>query len=99
RGRFRDRIVADENEGSAVGCGPAEIRVAQRIACPVQSRRLAVPDADNAVVFAVRRGGGQLRTLHGIDCQLFVDARPEDDVLLVEEFTLPDELQVVAGEW
>lgn len=70
-------VVAHQCHRAAVGGGAGEHRMAQRAAGPVEPWRLAVPDADDAVVAARVERDRQLRTHHRGGRELFVHARLE----------------------
>ena len=77
--RFRVRIVTDEGHNATQGRRSGEHRVAQCVGCPIHTRCLAVPNADNPVVDGVGLGGRKLGTHHGGRCVLLVQALGELD--------------------
>ena len=84
--RFRRVVVAHHHDGAAERRGAGEIGVAEDVAGAVDARALAVPDAEDAVVFAVAAQLGLLRAPDGGRGEILVQARLEDDVVLVENF-------------
>jgi len=90
---FRRVIVAREDEHATVLGGACGVSVLEDVATAIHAGTLPVPDGEHAVVLRVRiqvdllgapdRGGGEV----------FVDARLEFDVMLVEELLrLPERL-------
>ena len=67
-------VVAHQRDRAALVRGAGERGVAQRVAGAVEPRRLAVPDADDAVVAAGIERDGQLGAHHRGGRQLFVHA-------------------------
>ena len=79
RGRLRRGIVADDGHDTAVHRRAGEHGVSDRITAAVESRALAVPDADHAVVTSVREGHRQLAAHHGGRRQFLVHSGLHDD--------------------
>src|ERR1700722_17447804 len=77
---------------------PHQIRVPQRIAGTVKSRRLAVPEASDTPDPRVVRSGCELAALDGRSGQFLVDGRPEHDVVTGQDVRVALKLQVVAGQ-
>ena len=86
-------VVARQHENAAVpGCARG-VRVLEDVAAAVDARSLAVPHREHAVVFRVRVQVDLLRAPDRGGRKVFVDARLEFDVMLVEELPrLPQRL-------
>ena len=72
RAALRGRVVAHERDRPALVRRAGERGVAKRIARPIQTRCLAVPDADDAVVPTRIQCDGQLRAHHRRGGELLV---------------------------
>ena len=81
RRTLRARVLADERDRTAEVGGAGEQRVTQRVAGSVETRGLAVPDADHAVVPGRVEGDAQLRAHHGGGGEFLVERRPMDEVM------------------
>ena len=91
-------VVAHQRQHTAVFGRAGEVGVAEHVAGAVDAGPLAVPDAEDAVVFAL---AAQLRLLRAPQrrCRQFlVDAGLEDDVVGVEQRRDPHELLVETAE-
>ncbi len=71
-------VVADDRDHAAVAGGAREDAVTDRVVGPVEPGRLAVPEAEHAVVLALRAGIGELAAHHRGGCELLVHAGPHD---------------------
>ena len=79
RRRLGGRVVADDGHHAAVPGRAGEDAVADGVAGAVEAGRLAVPDADDAVVALVGERVGELAAHHRGGGELLVDARADDD--------------------
>ena len=79
-------VVAHQHERAAVLGRAGEIGVAEDVAGTVDARALAVPDAEDAVVFALAAHLGLLRAPDGGGGEVFVEAGLEENVVPVEPF-------------
>ena len=73
------RIVADDGDDATTVRRPGEDGVANGVAGAVEPRRLAVPDADNAVVALVAERVDELTAHHRGGGELLVDTGTDDD--------------------
>src|SRR5580700_10419312 len=78
-------VVAGDCQDPAVGRGAGRIRVLQGIAAAVDSRPLAIPDREDAVVLRAGKEPDLLAAPDGGRAQLLVDRRLELDVIAVEK--------------
>ena len=85
RRRLARRIVAAQREHAATRIGADEVAVADRVGGAVDSRRLAVPDAEHAVEARAGQRPGELRAPHGRCGELLVDRRLQDQLVLGRE--------------
>ena len=86
--RFGRVIVARQRENPAMGCGSCGIAVLEGVARTRNAGALAVPDADDAIVFRTRRQMCLLRSPNSGCSEVFVNAGLEDDVVLAEALFL-----------
>ena len=77
-------IVAEQHQHAAMARRAGCIRMAQRVACPVDAWRLAVPHGEDAIVLGARKQVHLLRSPHGGGREVFVQARFEVDVMGTE---------------
>src|SRR5664279_5382857 len=94
-----DVVVAGQRDHAAVRRGARHVGVLEDVGAAVDSRALAVPDAEDAV--DLLRLGVEielLRAPHGRGRKLFVDARLEDDVLGREVLLRRPQRLVIAAE-
>ena len=91
-------VVAHQHEHAAEPGGAGEVAVLEHVAGAVDARALAVPDAEHAVVFALAVQLGLLRAPERGRGEVLVDARLEDDVVLVEKAPGGRHLLVEAAE-
>ena len=75
RRRLGRRVVADDGHHAAVAGGAGEHAVADGVAGAVEAGRLAVPDADDAVVALVVERVDELAAHHGGGGELLVERR------------------------
>ena len=78
-------IVAHERKHAAMFRRAGEIDVTQRVAAAVDARPLAVPNGEDAVIFAFAAHLGLLRAPDGGGGEILVEARHEKDVVGVEK--------------
>jgi hypothetical protein len=69
------RVVADEGHGATHRRRPRDVAVPDCVGGPVQTRVLAVPEADDTIVACTRHLTEQLGPGHGGCCQLLVESR------------------------
>ena len=97
-GRFAGVIIAHQHQHAAQRAGAKQIAVTERIAGAIDAGALAVPNAEHAVVF---RLAGE-RDLLGAGTrggrQVFVQARLEHDVVLLQKFLRRSQLLIVAAQ-
>ena len=93
RGRFAGVVVAHQDDHAAQPGRAGQIAVAKRVARAIDSRPLAVPEREYAVVFALAADLSLLRAPDGGGGQVFVHARHEDHVVRVE--VLPGLLDLI----
>ena len=79
RRRLGGRVVADDRHHAAVAGRAGEHAVADGVAGPVETGRLAVPDADDAVVALVVERVDELAAHHRGGGELLVEAGADDD--------------------
>ena len=79
RRRLGRRVVADDGHHAAVLRRAGEDAVADGVAGPIEPGRLAVPDADDAVVALVAERVDELAAHHRRGRQLLVDPGTDDD--------------------
>ena len=72
--------------------------VADGVPGPIQTRGLAVPDAQHTVVDGVREGVGQLAAPHRGSAQFLVEAGFVDDVVLVHQRLVGNDLPVESAQ-
>ncbi len=97
--RLGEMVVAGQRQHAALGRGAAGIGLAQHVAGPVDAGRLAVPDAEDAVVVgALAVMTDLLRAPHGGGAEFLVDAGLEDDVGRRQMPFGAHQFGVVAGE-
>ena len=97
-GGFGGVIVAHQRQHAAIARGAGEIDMAQRVAGAIDSRPLAVPDGEDAVIFAFAAHLRLLRAPYGGGGEVLVEARHEEYVALVEERLGAMQLRVHAAE-
>ncbi len=91
-------IVAHQRQHAAVLRGAGEIGVAEHVAGAVDAGTLAVPHAENAVVFALAAQLGLLRAPYRRGGEILIDAALEPDIAFFEERPGAQELAVEAAE-
>ena len=97
-GRFAEGIVAGESQNAAVGADSGEVGVAEGVAGAIDAGAFAIPEAEDAVVFGLGKGVGELAAVNRGGGDIFVDAGEELDVVLAQEIALAFERSVVAAE-
>lgn len=99
RRRLGARIVTNQSDRTTVRVRAGHVRVAQRVAGPVEARSLAVPDPDDPVRPRPAEPRGELAAHDGRRRQLFVQRRPVHDAVAAQQRILPCQLQVETGQW
>ena len=97
--RFRRRIVTGQRERATLRVRADEVRVPQRIGGPVETRRLAVPDAGHARIAQLAGLTRELRARHGGRGEFLVQAWLRHDGVLGEQRGVPRQLNVQAAQW
>src|SRR5262249_58805121 len=92
-------IVAAEGQNPAVAADAGVIAVLEDVAGAIDARSLAVPHAEDTVVFRARKQVGQLAAVDRRRAQVLVDPGDEDDVMVAEEVAVALERQVEPAEW
>ena len=87
-----------QGDRPALRGGAGEVRVAESVTCPVDTRALAVPDAQDPLVGRVGLFGRELAPHHGGCAEFFVDGRLEYDVDIGRYPQCLFELHVEAAE-
>ena len=77
-------VVARESNDAAMRMRAEQVGMLERIAGPVHARPLAVPDAEDAVIFRVAEETGLLRSPDGSRGEVLVDTRLEDDMVVLK---------------
>ena len=72
--------------------------MAERVARAIDAGALPVPDAEDAVVFRLRKQVGELRAEYRGGAQVFVDAGQEGDLVLIEDLARRGKREVVPTE-
>jgi hypothetical protein len=97
-GGFAIVVVADNGEHAAE-CGRAcGIGMLEHVARAVDARRLAVPDAEQAIIFRAREQAELLAAPDGCGAEVFVQAFPEFDVMRVQPFLRGAQLLVISAK-
>src|SRR5260370_28548930 len=96
-GGFRAMIVAGKAKHAAVFRRTRGVAVAEHIAAAVDDGALAIPDADHAIVPGARREIELLRAPDRGGREVFIHARLEFDVVLLEVLARGEQLLVVAA--
>ncbi|MGY4358751.1 hypothetical protein ACVW0J_005244 [Bradyrhizobium sp. i1.7.7] len=91
-------VVAGQTQHTAVLGRAGGIAVAEHVAAAIDAGALAVPDADDAIIFGAGREVELLRAPHGGRRQILVHAGLELDVVLLEMLSRRKELLVIAAE-
>ncbi|MNG03134.1 hypothetical protein D3C84_862000 [compost metagenome] len=91
-------VITRHHQHAAVRMRTRDVAVLERVAGTVDTRPLAVPDGEYAVLVGLRCASEHLRAPHRGGGQIFVDARLEQDVVLVEQLLHPPQFQVVAAQ-
>ena len=97
-GRLGRHIVAGQRQDAAVAPHAGEVGVLEGIAAAVDPRRLAVPDADHAVVLGLREQVGELAAHDHGRAGVFVDGGHEDDLMRAQQLQIALELQIEPGQ-
>ena len=97
-GRFRRVVIAHQREHAAVFGGAREIGVAEHVPGAVDTRPLAVPEAEHAIELAFAAQLRLLRAPQRSGGDVLVEAGLEADVVPVEKILRADELQVEGAE-
>src|SRR6186713_84241 len=97
-GRRSGVVVAGHGQDAAMWRGAGEIGMAEDVAAAVDARALAVPHAEDAIVFALAAELRLLRPPQRGGRQVFVDAGLEAHMRGVEEFLRALELLVEAAK-
>ena len=97
-GRLGTVVIPRQRQHTTESTGAGAVGMAQHITAAVHSGTLAIPDAKDAVDTGAREAAYVLRTPDGGGCQIFVDGRSKDDIVLLENrFGLP-QVHVVAPQ-
>ena len=91
-------IVATQHQHAAVARAAGVIAVLQRIAGAIDTRALAIPQREHAVIRRFAEFPDLLRAPHRGCGQVLVDARHEADLVLVEEFLRLPQREIVDAE-
>ena len=97
-GRLREGVVAREGEHAPRAADAGEVRVLEDVAGAIDTRALAVPHAEDAVVLRLREHRRELRAVDGGGAEVFVDPGNEDDVVLTQQVRIALQCQVEATE-
>ena len=90
-------IVTGERDHAAILRSAGRVRVLERIGRAIDAGTLAVPDAEHAIDLSAREHADLLAAPHGGRREVFVEARHEVDVMLLEErFRAPQRVVVHA---
>ena len=95
---FARMVIAHRHDHPTMGRGSGHVDVAHRIAGAVHTRTLAVPQAKDAIEFAL---AAQMRALGAPMCsggQILVQARLEQNVLIRQHLLGPCHLQIDGAE-
>ena len=98
RGGLGRVVVAAQRQRAAPGRGARGVGVAQHVGAAVHAGRLAVPDAEHAVVARAGEDAHVLRAPHGGGRQVLVHAGLEVDVVRLEPLGVAPQLHVVAAQ-
>src|SRR5204863_793777 len=98
RRRLGERIVTGQREHAAPAADAGVVRVLEDVAGAIDAGSLAVPHAEDAVVFRLRKQVGQLRAVDRGGAEVFVEAGDEDDIVLGEQLRVALEGQVETAE-
>src|SRR5882724_12119704 len=98
RRRFCRVVIAGEREHAAMARRPGGIRVLENIAAAIDARPLAVPHRVHAVVACLREEIELLRAPDRSRGEVFVHARLEADVVLLEMLARAPEALVEAAK-
>src|SRR5256885_4116005 len=98
RGRLGERVVAAEGQHAAVTPDAGEVGVLENVARAVDTRALAVPHADDAVVLGSGEEVGELAAVDRGRAEVLVEPGDEDDVVLAKEIRIALQGQVEPAE-
>ncbi|MCY1297215.1 hypothetical protein D9M70_466460 [compost metagenome] len=96
--RFTRMVVPGHHQHSPMGMGAGDVAVPERIAGTVDTRTFSVPDGEHTVLVGL---GGACQHLCAPDrggCQVFVDPRLEQDIMLFQQLSGTPQLLVVAAQ-
>ena len=88
-------VVADDGEHAAMFRSAGSIGMFEGIAGPVHTGGLAVPDAEQAIIFGARKQTELLAAPDGCGAQIFVQALPELDIMCIQPFLGGAQLLVI----
>ena len=91
-------VVAADGENPAEPRRAGCVGVLEGVAGAVNARRLAIPDAKQAITFCAREQAKLLRAPDGRRAEIFVEAFPELDLILVEPLASGAKLLVIATQ-
>ena len=91
-------IVADHQQCAPGRAGAGGVGMAQRVAGAIQARRLAVPEAEHALMAGPRKQAHLLAPPHRGGGEILVDCRLEDDSPGLQAWRQPPEFPVQAAE-
>ena len=96
--RFRRRIVTGQRERATLRVRADEVRVPQRVGGPVETGRLAVPDAGHARIAQLADLTRELRAGHRGRGEFLVQARLRHDGVLSEQRGVARQFEVEAAQ-
>ena len=91
-------VVADDRQHTAMIGGAGSVGMFEHVTCAVDTRGLAVPDAEQAIIFCAGEQAELLAAPDGSCAKVFVQAFPELDIVRVEPFLRGTQLLVVAAQ-
>ena len=97
-GGFAAVIVAGDDQEAALRGGAFEVAELQGFAGAINADAFAVPQAENALECGFAEPVELLGAADGADRELFVEARPEHDMVLVEQFLCAPQRRVIDPE-
>ena len=95
---FAGMVVAHGHHHAAMRGRPGHVGVPHHVARPVHARPLAIPQREDAVVFALAAQFRLLAAPDGGGGQILVQARLEQDVRLAQPFAFAHHLQIDAAQ-
>ena len=97
-GGFAIVVVADNGQHAAECRRTCRIGVLEDVARPVDARRLAVPDAEQAIIAGARKEAELLAAPDGGGAEIFVQTFPEFDVMCIQPFLGGAQLLVISAK-